>query len=110
MSDEEHAEIKSMIIKSITALKKEMVILGEKGRPIAPDCSLGRLTRLEAMQEQEISVNRLHEAGIRLNKLEYALRKVDTPEYGICMECEEPIATDRLKLMPEASLCIRCAK
>ena len=110
MSDEERTEIRSIITESIAALKDEMVILEQMGKPIAPDCSLGRLTRLEAMQEQEISVNRLYEAGIRLNKLEYALRKVDTPEYGLCMECEEPIATARLRLMPESSLCIKCAK
>lgn len=86
-----------------------MLILTENAKPIAPDCSLGRLTRLEAMQEQELNVNRLHEAGIRLNRLQYALRKVDTPEYGICLECEELILTARMKLMPETSLCIRCA-
>lgn len=110
MSDEDYADIKLRIVKSISALKNEMAILAEKSKPIEPDCSLGCLTRFEAMQEQEISIHRLYEANIRLNKLEYALRKVDTPEYGICVECEEPIATARLKLMPEVSLCIRCAK
>jgi DnaK suppressor protein len=110
VSNEERAEIKSIIIETIAAVKEEMALLAEKGKPIAPDCALGRLTRIEAMQEQELSMHRLHETGIRLNKLEYALRKIGTPEYGLCIECEEPIAVARLKLMPEATLCIRCAK
>jgi len=110
VNEEDRSEIRNTIIDAISSIKAEMKILEENSRPIAPDCSLGRLTRLEAMQEQELNVHRLHEAKIRLNRLEYALRKVGSPEYGICMECEEPIAVARLKLMPETSLCIRCAK
>jgi len=110
MTDKDRAEIKSTIISSIDAVKKEIGFLKEKSQPIEPDCSLGRLTRLEAMQEQELSVHMLQESIIRLNKLEYALRKVDEPEYGICVECEEPIAPARLKLMPETSKCIECAQ
>lgn len=110
MNEDDRSEIKATIIDAIAAIKAEMAILAEHAKPVVPDCSLGRLTRVEAMQEQERSLHRLHEAKIRLNRLEYALRKVDTPEYGFCMECEEPIPPARLKLMPEAALCIKCAK
>ena len=109
MTRAEREKIKSVIIENIAALKEEIAQLEEKTKPIAPDCSLGRLTRLEAMQEKEVCRHALDQAGIRLNKLEYALRKVDEPLYGICAECEEPIAPGRLMLMPESSKCVECA-
>lgn len=43
-----------------------------------------------------------------MNKIEYALRKIDEGSYGICEECEEPISSKRLQARPEAPLCIQC--
>jgi len=43
-----------------------------------------------------------------MNKIELALRKIDEGTYGICEECEEPIADKRLAARPEAPLCIQC--
>jgi DnaK suppressor protein len=109
MTGAEREAIKAKIAADIAALETEIGQLRAKCEPIAPDCSLGRLTRLEAMQEKEVSAHLLQEATIRLNKLEYARRKVDEPAYGLCVACEEPIAVGRLMLMPEASRCVECA-
>jgi DnaK suppressor protein len=43
-----------------------------------------------------------------LEKLDLALRKIDDGTFGICAECEEPIAKKRLEARPETQLCIRC--
>ena len=43
-----------------------------------------------------------------MNKIEVALRKIDEGIYGVCEECEEPIANKRLAARPEAPLCIQC--
>jgi DnaK suppressor protein len=39
-----------------------------------------------------------------------AIRRVDEGHYGICLRCGEKIASARLEAMPEATLCISCAK
>ncbi len=109
MTQEQHAQIKTNIIMDIEKAKEEIIQLEEKTKPIAPDCSLGRLTRLEAMGEQQVYEHALQETRIRLNRLEYALRKVDTPDYGVCEECEDDIAIGRLMIMPESTRCIQCA-
>jgi DnaK suppressor protein len=62
------------------------------------------------MGEQQIHEHALHEAEIRLNKLNYVLRKVDSEDFGICSECEDEIPFLRLKLIPESSICVECAK
>jgi DnaK suppressor protein len=44
----------------------------------------------------------------RANKLAEALERLRGGAYGICQECEEPIAPARLRAMPEVTTCVRC--
>jgi DnaK suppressor protein len=101
--------LRRRLVTALAETEKEIADLGEKTAPIAPDCSLGRLTRLEAMGEQQVSEHALAEARIRLNRLKYALSRIDRDDYGICEECEEAIPAGRLEIMPEATLCVDCA-
>jgi DnaK suppressor protein len=39
-----------------------------------------------------------------------AIRRVDEGHYGLCLTCGEKIAPARLEAIPEATLCISCAK
>ncbi len=43
-----------------------------------------------------------------LQKIEKALKKIETGEFGTCESCEEPISEKRLEARPETNLCIRC--
>jgi len=108
MTDTQKTTIKSKIKSELLFLDKEVAQLTAKTQPIAPDCSLGRLTREEMMIEQQIYLHSLDEAQIRINKLKFALSKIDKVEYGICLECEENIAYERLLLLPESSHCVAC--
>jgi len=109
MTPQQRKQIKAKIIEDLAALEHEIIGLKEKTKPITPDCSLGRLTRLEMIGEQQVNEHALHEAEIRTNKLKYALQKVDKEEYGLCMECEDEIPFGRLMILPESSHCIACA-
>jgi RNA polymerase-binding transcription factor DksA len=44
----------------------------------------------------------------RANKLAEALERLRGGEYGLCEECNEPIAPARLRAMPEVTTCVRC--
>ncbi len=44
----------------------------------------------------------------RVNRLRAALERLELGEYGICTECEEPIAPARLRALPEVETCVRC--
>ena len=108
MTSIQNKQIKEKIIQDISSTQKDIKGLQEKTKPISPDCSLGRLTRQEMIQEQQVNEHTLDEAEIRLNKLKYALQKVDKKDYGVCAECEEDILFERLMLVPESSHCVRC--
>jgi len=109
MTKEEKLEIKDSIEVSIQTLKEQIATLEEKVKPIAPDCSLGRLTRLEAMGEQHVNNKVLDESKLRLSRLTNALSRVEKPMFGICIECEEPIGMGRMRIRPESVRCVECA-
>jgi DnaK suppressor protein len=44
----------------------------------------------------------------RVNRLSAALERLDEGEYGICVECAEPIGPARLDALPEVQTCVRC--
>ena len=108
MTQEQLRQIKTKIEEDLKIINREILELRERMKPIAPDCSLGRLTREEMIQEQKVDAHSLREVEIRLNKLTYALRKVDQAGYGVCMECEEEIVFGRLIILPESTHCVAC--
>ena len=108
MTNKQKNQLKNKIVEDIKAMQNEIEGLKEKVKPITPDCSLGRLTRQEMIQEQQVNEHAMHEAEIRVNKLKYSLRKVDKDDYGVCAECEEEIIFGRLMLLPESTHCVAC--
>ena len=109
MTPDEKNTIKKKIEGDIKALEKQIAILQEKTKPIAPDCSLGRLTRLEAMGEQHVNNKILDESRTRFTGLQNALLRLEKPMFGICIECDEEINTERMKIRPESVRCVKCA-
>ena len=109
MTKSEKHKIQETIAKEILSLKEQITILEEKTKPIAPDCSLGRLTRLEAMGEQDVANKVLDEARLRLTRLNNALQRMDKPMFGICIACDEDIGFGRMSVRPESVRCVSCA-
>ncbi len=44
----------------------------------------------------------------RVNRLSAAPDRLDEGEYGVCVECAEPIVPARLDAVPEVQTCVRC--
>lgn len=109
MTTEEKEKVKEKIVKEIESLTQSISSLEDMSRPVAPDVSLGRLTRMEAISSQGISEANLRSARGRLSMLQSALVRIEDAEFGICIECEEPIAAGRLLIMPESRKCVHCA-
>ena len=77
-------------------------------QPISLDQPIGRLSRMDAMQQQSMVQANRRTTRTRLTRIEAALRRHASDEYGLCMECEEGIGYARLKAQPEAHFCIDC--
>ena len=58
--------------------------------------------------EEWIFLNRNTIDVRHLREINDALHRMDMDQYGICMECDEPISSKRLDAVPWAKYCVTC--
>ena len=109
MTEKERNELKSKIIQSITDTEKDISELVELTRPISPENAIGRISRMDAINNKSINEAALRQAQNKLKKLLLAKDKCDDDEFGVCLKCRGSIPMGRLLLMPESQFCVRCA-
>ena len=109
MTTQEKKTITEKLTLETKKLKHQIEILKEKTKPVAPDCSLGRLTREEALNEQMMNKKILSEATLTLTRLNNAKSRINHVMFGICVECEEPIEIGRMMIRPQSVRCVECA-
>ena len=110
MTEQERAELRSLIEQRIAELKASVPYLEEESKAVEPSVSLGRLTRMEALNDKGVNEHVLEQNRRTLEKLQNALRRVDTDVFGKCVRCGGEIPMGRLRLVPEALVCVPCAE
>ena len=71
--------------------------------------SVGRLSRMDALQRQAMAQASERARVVALHRIEQALRRIEDDEYGWCIKCGEEIAPKRLEADPSAAMCVSCA-
>ncbi len=71
--------------------------------------SVGRLSRMDALQSQAMSLETERRRQKRLRAIARSLEAIDDGSYGFCLDCDQAIAVERLLADPVAELCIQCA-
>lgn len=110
MTETEKTNLKELIIKKIARTEKKIEELKELTKPYAPENSIGRVSRMDAMANQSVMKAALRSDEKRLAGLQLALTTIDEPGFGKCRDCKNPINPRRLLLMPESKYCIKCAR
>ena len=71
---------------------------------------VGRLSRMDAMQQKAMSQASARLIDIELQRIKTALGRIESEEYGYCILCDEEIAEKRLQFDPSLLTCISCAQ
>ena len=71
--------------------------------------SVGRLSRMDAMQVQAMSAETHRRRSVRITALRSALKRIDGDDFGFCAICDEEIPEKRLTLDPMLTTCDGCA-
>ena len=103
-------DIKQHLLQVMQQCAEDMENLQQSSKPISPDNAIGRLTRMEAINSKSVADENIRKLQQRIVKLKAAIKRVEDDEYGICLKCEDEISANRLKSVPEATLCIKCAE
>ena len=70
---------------------------------------VGRLSRMDALQEQAMSKERERRRLLELKAITAALTRIDNSEYGECVECGDAINPARLEFNPAVAICLSFA-
>ncbi|MFL0802664.1 MAG: TraR/DksA family transcriptional regulator [Agarilytica sp.] len=97
-------------LKALYKQIEESINLNEEtSKPVALDQTLqGRLSRGDALQQQEMGKANLIRNKKQLASIQAALKRIEDDEYGECFACGDDISVGRLTIMPDATLCIAC--
>lgn len=104
------ADWKALIEARIAELRAASEDSREDREPVELDQTRqGRLSRMDAMQGQAMAQASEARRGQQIMRLKAALQRVESGEFGECLDCGEPIAEARMKNDPAVTLCIECA-
>jgi|TARA_B100000959_G_scaffold173437_1_gene181571 DnaK suppressor protein len=73
------------------------------------DTSIGRLSRMDAMQNQQMALELRRRQENQLLRIQSALKRMEQGQYGLCGKCKKPISEERLEVSPDVVMCVRCA-
>lgn len=71
--------------------------------------SVGRLSRIDAMQVQAMALAAQRHRQAERNRIDAALTRIDSGDYGWCVRCGEEIEAKRLDHAPATAMCLACA-
>ncbi|GAB5550915.1 MAG: TraR/DksA family transcriptional regulator [Saprospiraceae bacterium] len=109
MTKEERGQLKIKILEFIQLTEEKIRHLELATQPITPENSIGRISRMDAINNKSVAESALRSAQKKLSNLKVALHKIEDPSFGNCTRCGKAIQSGRLMFMPQSSRCIRCA-
>jgi DnaK suppressor protein len=89
-------------LNAISAEARETVTLDQQ--------SVGRLSRMDAMQGQAMAQAQTRQRSNELMRIEQALTRILNDEFGYCEDCGDAINEKRLNVDPAALFCLKCAQ
>lgn len=103
--------IRAMLLERKEELLRVSADSSEAAKPVELDQSrVGRLSRMDALQSQEMAKETDRRRQAELHHIEAAFQRIEDGEFGECTACGEDIAFKRLLLDPAVAVCIDCAR
>jgi DnaK suppressor protein len=108
LSDEQLCTLQAKMLEERDRLRELLEQTKDDVVPVDLELPIGRLSRMDAIQQQKMAEAAREGYERQHHKIEAALRRLAQGEYGECVECGETIAFKRLLARPETRYCIDC--
>ncbi|WP_375058310.1 TraR/DksA family transcriptional regulator [Zobellella sp. DQSA1] len=110
-TEQQHGDLKQRLLAQRESLLGEVASSRESTEPVQLDqSSVGRLSRMDAIQAQQMQQGLAGRRKEQLLRIGAALRRMENGDYGYCLGCGEDIDARRLDIDPATTLCIDCAE
>ncbi len=110
MTEKEIQHIEIIIKQEIEKTEHAILNYKELTKPIAPENAIGRVSRMDAINNKSVNVSALNKAEIKLKNLQVALSNINDLDFGVCHKCKNNIPIGRILLMPQSRFCVNCAR
>lgn len=104
------SELKQILLDKISETELLVKEYQELTKPVAPDVAIGRISRMDAINNKSITEAALRQSEEKLRNLQQVLSKIDDKDFGLCLKCHRPIPLGRILIRPESLYCVNCAK
>lgn len=108
MKEEKKTELELIIRAEIEKITHKLEDLKSFTEPVAPDDAIGRISRMDAINNKTIFDASQRNLKTRMMQLEQSLKRINDDDYGICIQCHQSIAFERMKIRPEIRSCAEC--
>ena len=111
LSDAEIAKAREALLAQKAEIEALLAESAESRSTVELDqTSVGRLSRMDAMQAQQLALAAGRQRTQDLSRIEAALQRIEDETFGLCVVCDEEIAPKRLAFDPAAPTCVDCAR
>ena len=109
MEKKQKSEILQKIKQEILETQDKIRQYQELSNPISPDNAIGRVSRMDAINNKSLVEAALRESKQKLSELEIAKNHIKTNYFGICEICKHKIPFGRIMLRPQSRKCVKCS-
>ena len=102
------AALRDDLEKLVAELETMVEATRSGSRPVDLDEPIGRVSRMDAIQQQSMTQANRTAAMRRLAQARAALQRIGADEYVTCQACGEDVALARLQAAPETPFCVEC--
>ena len=104
------AEIREKFKTEIQKTEDKIDRYKEMSAPVAPDNAIGRVSRMDAINNKGVMEAALRKAKERLNGLKRHFDKLESADFALCVKCKDQIPIERIFMAPQSSFCVNCAR
>ena len=101
-------ELEAKLRALLAELRAPIAGASDRTDTVDLDQPIGRLSRMDALQQQAMAKEQRRRVDLRRLQVEQALAALASDDYGACRLCEEPIGYRRLSAKPESAFCVGC--
>ena len=108
LTDSQITELIADLYALEESLREQLAAARDGARPVDLDLPIGRLSRMDAVQQQSMAAANRRRLELRLQQIAAAPVAHAEGDYGCCRGCDEPVGYRRLKARPETPFCVDC--
>ena len=110
MTESDRGILKEKLISKLVKLEVDIIEYRELTKPISPENAIGRISRMDAINNKSVNEAALRNSLQKKIQLEKTLTNIDSDSFGLCRQCGSEIEIAKLMAFPESIRCVICVK